>query len=81
MPMQYATILKAVKLIICLQSFTYVVSVRRGFPFLFEPGVGCVILLWYSLCLPCNYFKIKIVIFFLIFAQTIDRGYLLEPPR
>ena len=30
----------------------YVVSVRRGFLFLWELGIGYVILLWYSLSLP-----------------------------
>ena len=30
----------------------YVVSVRRGFLFLLALGMGCVILLWHSLCLP-----------------------------
>ena len=33
----------------------YVVSVRRGFPFLLVLGKGCVILLWLSLGLPYNY--------------------------
>ena len=43
--------------LICLISFTcnYVVSVRRGFLFLLVLGMGCVILLWHSLCLPYNY--------------------------
>ena len=41
-----------------LLSFTcnYVVSVRRGFLFLLVLGMGCVILLWHSLCLPYNYY-------------------------
>ena len=73
--------IKKKKLRLSFTFMNYVVSIRRGFPFLFELWVGCVFLLWYSLCLPYNYFKIKIVIFFHIFAQTIDRGYLLEPPR
>ena len=44
--------------LICLLSFTcnYVVSVRRGFLFLWVLEMGCDILLWHSLSLPCNYF-------------------------
>ena len=44
--------------LICLLSFTcnYVVSVRRGFLFLWAHGMGCVILLWHFLSLPLNYF-------------------------
>ena len=44
--------------LIFLLSFTgnYVVSVRRGFLLLSVLGIGCVILLWHSLCLPYNYF-------------------------
>ena len=43
--------------LICRLSFTCnnVVSVRRGFLFLLVLGIGCVILLWYSLVLPYNY--------------------------
>ena len=43
--------------LICLLLFTcnYVVSVRRGFLFLWVLGMGYVILLWYSLCLLYNY--------------------------
>ena len=43
-----------------LLSFTcnYIVSVRRGFLFLLVLGIGCVILLWHSLCLPYNYFRL-----------------------
>ena len=46
--------------LICLLLFTcnYVVCVRRGFLFLCLLGIGCVILLWYSLGLPYNYFEI-----------------------
>ena len=42
--------------LICLLSLTcnYVVSVRRGF--LLVLGMGCVFLLWHSLCLAYNYF-------------------------
>ena len=46
--------------LICLLSFTcniYVVSVRRGFLFLWVLGTGYVTLLWHSLSLPYNYFK------------------------
>ena len=44
--------------LVCLLSFTcnYLVSVRRGFLFLWVLGMGCVILLWHSLSLPYNYF-------------------------
>ena len=43
--------------LICLQLFTcnYVVSVWRGFLFLWVLGMGYVILLWHSLSLPYNY--------------------------
>ena len=43
--------------LICLLLFTcnYVVSVRRGFLFLWMLGMGYVILLWHSLSLPYNY--------------------------
>ena len=34
----------------------YVVSVRRGFLFLWVLGMGYVIALWHSLSLPYNYF-------------------------
>ena len=45
--------------LICLLLFTcnYVVSVRRGFLFLWVLGMGYVILLWHSLSLPYNYFE------------------------
>ena len=40
--------------LVCLLLFTcnYVVSVWRGFLFLWVPGMGYVILLWHSLSLP-----------------------------
>ena len=43
--------------LICLLSFTcnYAVSVRRGFLFLWVPGMCCFILLWHSIGLPYNY--------------------------
>ena len=46
--------------LICLLLFTcnYVVFVWRGFLFLWVLGMGYVILLWHSLSLPYNYFKI-----------------------
>ena len=46
--------------LICLLLFTcnYVVSVRRGFLFLWVPVMGYVILLWHSLSLPYNLFGI-----------------------
>ena len=34
----------------------YVVSVKRGFIFLWVFGMSCVFLLWHSLSLPYNYF-------------------------
>ena len=34
----------------------HVVSVRRGFLLFLVLGMHCVILLWHSLSLPCNYF-------------------------
>ena len=49
--------------LICLLLFTCnyvvsdVVSVWRGFLFLWVPGMGYVILLWHSLSLPYNYFS------------------------
>ena len=44
--------------LICLLSFTcnYVISVRRGFLFLWVLGMGYVILSWHSLSLPYTYF-------------------------
>ena len=47
--------------LICLLLFTCnnVVSVRRGFLFLWVLGMGYVILLWHSLSLPYNYFVRK----------------------
>ena len=45
--------------LICLLLFTcnYVVSVWRGFLFLWVLRVGYVILLWHTLSLPYNYFE------------------------
>ena len=45
--------------LVCLLLFTcnYVVSVFRGFLFLWVHGMGYVILLWHSLSLPYNYFE------------------------
>ena len=47
--------------LICLLLFicNYVVSVWRGFLFLWVLGMGYVILLWHSLSLPYNYFGTK----------------------
>ena len=44
--------------LICLIAFTcnYVVSVRRGFHFLWVLGMGCVISLWHSPSLPYTCF-------------------------
>ena len=39
----------------------YVVSVWRGFLFLWVPGMGYVILLWHFLSLPYNYFILALV--------------------
>ena len=52
--------------LVCLLLFTcnYVVSVRRGFLFLWLLGMGCVILLWHSLGLQYNYFPLN---------QTLDQ--------
>ena len=49
--------------LICLLLFTcnYVVSVWRGFLFLWVLGMGYVILLWHSLSLPYIYFTRKLV--------------------
>ena len=46
------------KELIYLLSFScnYVVSVQRGFLFLWVLGMGCVILLWHTLSHPYNYF-------------------------
>ena len=46
--------------LICLLLFTcnYVVSVERGFLFLWVLGIGYVILLLHSLSLPYNYFGV-----------------------
>ena len=48
--------------LICLLLFTcnYVVSVWRGFLFLWVLGMGYVILLWHSLSLPYNYFTVML---------------------
>ena len=50
--------------LICLLLFTcnYVVSVRRGYLFLWVLGLGYVILLWHSLSLPYNSFDIKVML-------------------
>ena len=46
---------KSLKIMPCF----FVVSVQRGFLFLWVLGMGCVILLWHSLSLPYNYFGIN----------------------
>ena len=63
--------------LICLLLFTcnYVVSVWRGFLFLWVLGMGYVILSWHSLGLPYNHF----VIIFIFLLKNIDEGYTLEP--
>ena len=47
--------------LICLLLFTcnYVVSVWRGFLFLWVLRIGNVIVLWHSLSLPYNYFGVS----------------------
>ena len=51
--------------LICLLLFTcnYVVSVWRGYLFLWVLGMGYVILLWHSLSLPYNYFLNFMIIY------------------
>ena len=48
--------------LICLLLFNcnYVVSIRRGFLFLWVLGMGYVIVLWHSLSLPYDYFREKL---------------------
>ena len=48
--------------LICLLLFTcnYVVSVWRGFLFLWVRGMGYVILLWHSLSLPYNFLAVMV---------------------
>ena len=48
--------------LVCLLLFTcnYVVSVWRGFLFLWVLGMGYVILLWHSLSLPYNYYGVSL---------------------
>ena len=43
-----------------IETCNYVVSVCRGFLFLWVLGMGYVILLWHSLSLPYNYFVLKL---------------------
>ena len=67
--------------LICLLLFTcnYVVSVRRGFLFLWVLGMGHIILLWHALSLPYNYleneFKHVYLKGFLEQSRTINCGY------
>ena len=42
-----------------LFTYNYVVSVRRGFLFLWVHRIGCIMLLWHSLSLPYDYFPYK----------------------
>ena len=44
--------------LLCVYTCNYVVSVWRGFLFLWVLGMGYVILLWHSLSLPYNLFII-----------------------
>ena len=52
--------------LICLLLFTcnYVVSVWRGFLFLWVLGMGYVILFWHSLSLPYNNFGVRVSVMF-----------------
>ena len=62
--------------LICLLLFTcnYVVSVWRGFLFLWVLGMGYVILLWHALSLPYNYIEnTTLDIFPGINAITLDK--------
>ena len=65
--------------LICLLLFTcnYVVSVMRGFLFLWVLGMGYVILLWHSLTLPYNYFGTTITI---RQGRSLDRLQAIENP-
>ena len=63
--------------LICLLLFTcnYVVSVPRGFPFLWVLGIGYVVLLWHSLSLPYNYlFSFTKNIFFQVVLILLHRN-------
>ena len=58
--------------LICLLLFTcnYVVSVLRGFLFIWVLRMGSVILLWHSLSLPYNYILINELLFVLYFCSN-----------
>ena len=58
--------------LISLLLFTcnYVVSVWRGFLFLWVLGMGYVILLWHSLSLPYNYFDCVLGYYHLYSIET-----------
>ena len=64
--------------LICLLLFTcnYVVSVWRGFLFLWLLGMGYVILLWHSLSLLYNYCDTNLPIYFLSCTGNIDLWYI-----
>ena len=61
--------------LICLLLFTcnYVVSVWRGFLFLWVLGMGYVILLWHSLSLPYNYFEHVLETFIITSADVLKK--------
>ena len=67
--------------LICLLLFTcnYVVSVLRGFLFLWVLGMGYVILLWHSLSLPYNYYS-SIYSSFVAVHPGLSRTWL-DPPK
>ena len=66
--------------LICLLLFTcnYVVSVWRGFLFLWVLGMGYVILLWHSLSLPYNYFANSILFANFCFMGTLKENMALQ---
>ena len=67
--------------LICLLLFTcnYVVSVWRGFLFLWVLGMGYVILMWHSLSLPYIYLKFKRSCFVLTSHNTSMCSVMLTP--
>ena len=69
--------------LICLLLFTcnYVVSVWRGFLFLWVLGMGYVILLWHSLSLPYNYFSKRLFIGMVTNNEEFNGSYVTNPFR
>ena len=56
----------------------YVVSVRRGFLFLWVLGMGYVILLWHFLSLPYNYFEALNFVWLYYYHITVKLSICLE---